>query len=325
MLASGYDIREAPQSWKAVARKYGDRPTNLFWDNHDNNTTRRSYLMAEIKNNYSDVDFSSLKKDSDQFHHIAEEVTATGSRKTKIKLKVPKPGAADTTAQHGASTARPETGVPTVPALPPGTRTVPSVVTQEPLPNEQAKMIAPTVPEPAHADVPPANTTLASVAKGNEPVAAERPKTVRAGATDNKPLGVYPFAVDNSGQLSRWSNSTAPSGPQTWWQLAPTDPALKISLSPNSVFFPKQSVLTESQPTPIIIKNEDSSAVAFPVIALSGTDSTDFTHTSDCHDRLESHATCTISVFFKPTGGGTRTAVLTIGSSRRVSLTGIGN
>jgi hypothetical protein len=71
MLASGYDIREAPQAWKVVSKKYGDHPTDLFWDNHDNNTTRRSYLMAEIRNNYSELDYSKLKKDSDDFHRIA--------------------------------------------------------------------------------------------------------------------------------------------------------------------------------------------------------------------------------------------------------------
>ena len=72
MLAAGYDIREAPASWKAVSMKKGDRPLNPFWDDHNNFTTRRSYLMAELKNNYSDVDYSKLKKDSAEFHHVAE-------------------------------------------------------------------------------------------------------------------------------------------------------------------------------------------------------------------------------------------------------------
>jgi hypothetical protein len=70
MLAAGYDIREAPQSWKAVSRKKGDGIPNPFWDSHDNATTRRSYLMAELKNNYSDVDYTRLRKDSDDFHHV---------------------------------------------------------------------------------------------------------------------------------------------------------------------------------------------------------------------------------------------------------------
>ncbi|MFB3915242.1 MAG: M48 family metallopeptidase [Terriglobales bacterium] len=88
MLASGYDIREAPRAWKAVAKRYGDRSTNLFWDNHDNNTTRRSYLMAELRNNYSDLDYSQLKKDSDEFHRIAEAVRDASQGKRKLKIKV---------------------------------------------------------------------------------------------------------------------------------------------------------------------------------------------------------------------------------------------
>jgi hypothetical protein len=74
MLAAGYDIREAPASWKALSLQKGDRPMNPFWDTHDNLTTRRSYLMAELKNNYSDVDYSKLKKDSQLFHQVAEVV-----------------------------------------------------------------------------------------------------------------------------------------------------------------------------------------------------------------------------------------------------------
>jgi hypothetical protein len=88
MLASGYDIREAPRAWKAVSIKMGDHPTNIFWDNHDNNTTRRSYLMAEIRNNYSDIDFSVLKKDSDEFHKVPQMLKESGQTKKKMKVKV---------------------------------------------------------------------------------------------------------------------------------------------------------------------------------------------------------------------------------------------
>jgi len=88
MLQSGYDIREAPRAWKAVSKKYGDRPTNLFWDNHDNNTTRRSYLMAELRNNYSDADYSELKKDNDEYRKIAQSVKNPVQGKKKVKVKV---------------------------------------------------------------------------------------------------------------------------------------------------------------------------------------------------------------------------------------------
>jgi len=67
MQTAGYDPREAARVWKVMALKNGDHPTNLFWSNHDNHTTRRSYLMAELKNNYSNADFASYKRDTEEF------------------------------------------------------------------------------------------------------------------------------------------------------------------------------------------------------------------------------------------------------------------
>jgi hypothetical protein len=60
---------------------------NPFWDDHNNFTTRRSYLMAELKNNYSDVDYSKLKKDSAKFHHVAELVKTAEADQKKDKSK----------------------------------------------------------------------------------------------------------------------------------------------------------------------------------------------------------------------------------------------
>lgn len=92
MLAAGYDVREAPQVWKALAKKKGDYPTDYFWDNHDNLTTRRSYLMAELKNNYSGVDFSTLKKDSQEFHRVAAIVNDLSNGKKKRRSNRTKAG-----------------------------------------------------------------------------------------------------------------------------------------------------------------------------------------------------------------------------------------
>jgi hypothetical protein len=69
-LASGYDIREAPKSWKALSLK-GIPPENVLWTMYE---ARRSYAVAELKIHYSSVDYSNLKKDSDDFHRIAQKV-----------------------------------------------------------------------------------------------------------------------------------------------------------------------------------------------------------------------------------------------------------
>lgn len=88
MLAAGYDPREAPRVWKVMSLHYGDQRTNFFWSDHDNNTTRRSYLMAELKNNYSDVDFDSLKRDrGERFDAVVRSLNFRNPSKGK-KLKV---------------------------------------------------------------------------------------------------------------------------------------------------------------------------------------------------------------------------------------------
>jgi hypothetical protein len=88
MLAAGYDIREAPQSWKAVAGKMRDAAINPYWSDRENYTARRSYLMAQLRNHYADVNCSNLKKDSDEFHRVA------GFVQQFEKAKTPRPVAA---------------------------------------------------------------------------------------------------------------------------------------------------------------------------------------------------------------------------------------
>lgn len=87
MMAAGYDPREAPRGWKVIALKRGDQPTNFFWSTHDNHTTRRSYLMAELRNNYSDIDFTSYRRDDVRFATVVQALNGLNQQKGK-KLKV---------------------------------------------------------------------------------------------------------------------------------------------------------------------------------------------------------------------------------------------
>jgi len=48
---------------ESYVAKIGDAPMNVFWSNHDNNATCRSYLMAELRNNYSETEFAATKRD----------------------------------------------------------------------------------------------------------------------------------------------------------------------------------------------------------------------------------------------------------------------
>ena len=44
--------------------------TNFFWSSHENQATRRSYLMNELKNNYRHLDFGTLKVNADEFRRM---------------------------------------------------------------------------------------------------------------------------------------------------------------------------------------------------------------------------------------------------------------
>jgi hypothetical protein len=85
MMAAGYDPRETARVWKVMSVKLGEQPTNFFWSNHDNNATRRTYLMAELRNNYSGVDFDGYKRNTDRF---TSAVTALNARNAPKKIKV---------------------------------------------------------------------------------------------------------------------------------------------------------------------------------------------------------------------------------------------
>ncbi len=91
MLDAGYDVREAPRTWKAFALK--KPPLNSLVKSYPEETNRadednqlavqRSLLMTQLRENYADVDYSALKKDSNEFHDIALQVISTGKKKEK--------------------------------------------------------------------------------------------------------------------------------------------------------------------------------------------------------------------------------------------------
>lgn len=82
MQAAGYDPREAAETWRSIARDRKERANRLFWGHHDFNLPRRSYLEAYLQVKYGDKDFSTLKKDSPEFHSAVEAIRATRPEKT---------------------------------------------------------------------------------------------------------------------------------------------------------------------------------------------------------------------------------------------------
>jgi beta-barrel assembly-enhancing protease len=87
MVRAGYDPREAPAVWKLMAKKNGVQATNFFWSTHENQATRRSYLMNELKNNYRDLDYTSLKLNAAEYSRMKTEVMNATSGKRKLKVR----------------------------------------------------------------------------------------------------------------------------------------------------------------------------------------------------------------------------------------------
>jgi len=86
MIKAGYDPRQAPAVWKLMTKNSGLQATDFFWSSHENHATRRSYLMNELKNNYRDLDYSTLKTNEEEYQRIRAKVTTANGKKTKLKV-----------------------------------------------------------------------------------------------------------------------------------------------------------------------------------------------------------------------------------------------
>jgi uncharacterized repeat protein (TIGR01451 family) len=100
-----------------------------------------------------------------------------------------------------------------------------------------------------------------------------------------------------------------------------------VILAPTSLTFNSQSIGTTSAAQTVTLTNGGSAALAISGITLTGTNSGDFAETNTCPASLAVDANCTISVTFKPTATGSRTAAISIadnatGSPQTVALTG---
>lgn len=111
---------------------------------------------------------------------------------------------------------------------------------------------------------------------------------------------------------------------------ASTAPA--VSLSPTSLTFSSQAVGATSPAQSVQLTNSGSAPLTVSGATLTGSNPGDFSQSSDCPGptgTLAAGSSCTFSVTFSPSGGGTRTAALTVsdnaaGSPHSVSLSGTG-
>ena len=87
-----------------------------------------------------------------------------------------------------------------------------------------------------------------------------------------------------------------------------------VKLVPTQLNFPPQKVGTKSGTERIQLTNTGSSALNFPpqAIGIGGTDYYNFQQSNNCPNSLTAGSSCTISVIFRPSTTGERTAFITV-------------
>ena len=99
------------------------------------------------------------------------------------------------------------------------------------------------------------------------------------------------------------------------------------TVKPATLTFSGQAVGSTSASQSVTLTNSGGAALSITSIAVTGTNSGDFTQTNTCGNSVPAGANCSISVAFKPTVSGSRTATVSItdsaaGSPHAVALTG---
>jgi hypothetical protein len=100
-------------------------------------------------------------------------------------------------------------------------------------------------------------------------------------------------------------------------------------LSPTSVNFGTVAVGTSSSPQAITLTNKASAPFAIRSVSITGVSRADYSQTNTCGSRLTAGASCSITVTFKPTLTGTRSALISVtdlagGSPQTAALSGTG-
>ncbi len=107
-----------------------------------------------------------------------------------------------------------------------------------------------------------------------------------------------------------------------------TDSSTAFSVTPTSLAFGSVTAGTTSAAKIVTVSNTGTSPLGIKSVALAGSNPGQFKFVNNCPAQLEAGVQCTVSVRFKPTALGAKSAVLrvapTVGSAKSVALTGTG-
>jgi hypothetical protein len=157
-----------------------------------------------------------------------------------------------------------------------------------------------------------------SVFLGNGDGTFQNPTTSGSFTTGSTMAVFGDFNRDGQLDIVNWGSTSDQVGLQT-----------SLGLTPGSLNFGSIKIGNTSKGQTITLTNVSSHSVPISSIALTGADPGDFLEHNTCGAGLHVGATCTISVAFKPTVTGTRTASVSItysgvASPQTVALSGYG-
>jgi hypothetical protein len=105
--------------------------------------------------------------------------------------------------------------------------------------------------------------------------------------------------------------------------------APNYTVAPAVLAFGSIATNTSSKPQAVLLTNASSAALPITSIVLAGTNRALFSQTNTCGSSVPGGSTCTISVVFTPTSGGSKTATLDVNAgggagTQTVALSGTG-
>ncbi len=121
---------------------------------------------------------------------------------------------------------------------------------------------------------------------------------------------------------------SATNSPQTV-PLSGTGIAASVVFSPSSLTFADQTVGTSSAASVVTLSNTGTAVLTISSVAITGTNSGDYSQTNNCGGTVAAGGSCAISAVFTPTAAGTRSASITVtdsasGSPQSIPLGGTG-
>jgi len=135
------------------------------------------------------------------------------------------------------------------------------------------------------------------------------------------PSGSYTVTANYSGDTNFLASSSA--------AVSLTVGTPGVTLSPAALAFGSQNVATASAAQSVTLTNKGTASLHITSISITGASPSDFTESNNCSATMPVNTACTISVVFKPTAAGARTASVSIADNaaaapQTVPLSGTG-